>query len=64
MAMCAGVQKVSRPIDPVGAVLAVGEEWTARSVDGRTIPRGVPIRVVRQDGLTLYVEPSPEAPAP
>jgi len=50
--------KVAHPIDPVGSVLAVGEEWTARSADGRAIPRGVPVRVVRQDGLVLYVEPA------
>ena len=49
--------KVARPLDPVGSVVAIGEEWTARSADGRAIPRGVPVRIVRQDGLTLYVEP-------
>jgi len=49
--------KVARPLDPVGSVVAIGEEWTARSTDGRAIPRGVPVRIVRQDGLTLYVEP-------
>ena len=57
------VGKVARPIDPVGSVLAIGEEWTARSVDGRAIPRGVPVRVVRQDGLTVYVEPAGGASA-
>jgi membrane-bound serine protease (ClpP class) len=50
--------KVARPIDPVGSVLAVGEEWTARSATGRAIPRGIAVRVVGQDGLTLYVEPA------
>jgi membrane-bound serine protease (ClpP class) len=55
--------KVARPIDPVGSVLAVGEEWTARSASGRAIPRGTPVRVVRQDGLTLYVEPADAVPA-
>jgi membrane-bound serine protease (ClpP class) len=50
--------KVAHPIDPVGSVLAIGEEWTARSADGRSIPRGVVVRVVRQDGLTLVVEPT------
>ena len=50
--------KVARPIDPVGSVLAVGEEWTARSADGRAIPRGATVRIVRQDGLTLFVEPA------
>jgi membrane-bound serine protease (ClpP class) len=55
--------KVARPIDPVGSVLAAGEEWTARSVDGRPIARGATVRVVRQDGLTLYVEPAGAVPA-
>ena len=50
--------KVARPIEPVGSVLAAGEEWTARSVDGRPIARGATVRVVRLDGLTLYVEPA------
>ncbi len=54
---------VARPIDPLGSVLAAGEEWTARSVDGRPIPRGVPVSVVRQDGLTLYVEATGALPA-
>ena len=53
--------KVARPIEPVGSVLAVGEEWTARSADGGTIARGVPVRIVRQDGLIVYVEPAEEA---
>jgi membrane-bound serine protease (ClpP class) len=56
------VGKVARPLDPVGSVLAAGEEWTARSVDGRPIPRGAPVSVVRRDGLTLYVEPAGAAP--
>ena len=55
--------KVARPIDPVGSVLAAGEEWTARSADGRSIPRGAAVRVVRLDGLTLYVEPADTASA-
>jgi membrane-bound serine protease (ClpP class) len=55
--------KVAHPIDPIGSVLAVGEEWTARSVDGRAIARGAHVRIVRQDGLTLYVEPAGGAPA-
>ncbi len=49
--------KVARPIDPVGSVLAAGEEWSARSTDGRPVARGTQVRVARQDGLTLYVEP-------
>jgi membrane-bound serine protease (ClpP class) len=55
--------KVARPIDPIGSVLAAGEEWTARSIDGRPIPRGAPVSVIRQDGLTLYVEATGALPA-
>ncbi len=54
---------VAQPLEPVGSVLAVGEEWTARSVDGRSIPRGASVRIVRQDGLVLYVEPAETVPA-
>jgi membrane-bound serine protease (ClpP class) len=50
--------KVTRSIDPVGSVQAVGEVWTARSAGGIAIPRGSRVRVVRVDGLTLYVEPA------
>jgi membrane-bound serine protease (ClpP class) len=46
---------VSTDINPLGTVHAVGEEWTARSLDGRPLPRGARVEVVRQDGLTLYV---------
>jgi membrane-bound serine protease (ClpP class) len=48
---------VSTDINPLGTVHAVGEEWTARSVDGRPLPRGSHVEIVRQDGLTLYVSP-------
>ncbi len=49
---------VGRPLEPIGSVLAAGEEWSARSADGRPLARGTRIRVVRQDGLTLIVEPA------
>jgi membrane-bound serine protease (ClpP class) len=48
---------VSTEINPLGTVHAVGEEWTARSVDGRRLVPGARVEVVRQDGLTLYVSP-------
>ena len=48
---------VSTDINPLGTVHAVGEEWTARSEDGRPLPRGARVEVVRQDGLTLFVSP-------
>ena len=48
---------VRRPLEPLGSVYVAGEEWSARSVDGRPLERGTPVRVVATDGLTLIVEP-------
>jgi membrane-bound serine protease (ClpP class) len=50
--------EVRRPLAPIGSVYAGGEEWTARSVDEKPIPRGVHVKIVGQEGLTLVVEPS------
>jgi membrane-bound serine protease (ClpP class) len=50
---------VRRPIEPLGSIYLAGEEWSARSADGRPLDRGVPVRVVRTDGLTAIVEPNP-----
>jgi membrane-bound serine protease (ClpP class) len=41
---------------PRGIVLVRGELWRAAST--AAIPKGTPIRVVRVDGLTLWVEPA------
>ena len=57
---------VRRPLEPTGSVHVAGEEWSARSVDDRPIPRGTPVRVIRSEGLTVIVEPEgspPPAPA-
>jgi membrane-bound serine protease (ClpP class) len=50
---------VRRPIEPIGSIYLAGEEWSARTVDGLPLDRGVPVRVVRTDGLTAIVEPYP-----
>jgi membrane-bound serine protease (ClpP class) len=55
--------EVRMPLAPVGSVYAAGEEWTARSADARPLDRGTPIRVVREEGLTLIVEPADPVPA-
>ena len=39
----------------------VSEEWSARTADQRPLPRGTPVRVIRQDGLIVLVEPLPGA---
>jgi membrane-bound serine protease (ClpP class) len=48
---------VRRPLEPLGSIYAAGEEWTARSVDDRSLDRGTPVKVVEVDGLTAVVEP-------
>jgi membrane-bound ClpP family serine protease len=59
---------VRRALAPDGTVYAAGEEWSARAASGQMIPRGTAVRVMAQEGLTLIVEPTPEAlptaPAP
>ncbi len=52
---------VRRPIEPLGSIHAAGEEWSARSADGQPVERGVRVRVVATDGLTLLVEPDPSS---
>ncbi len=51
---------VRRDLLPDGSVYAVGEEWTARARDGRTLARGTQVRVVGHDGLTVIVERLPD----
>ena len=46
-------------LTPSGVVRVVSEEWTAQAANGGTIADGADVRVVRQDGLTLIVEPVP-----
>ncbi|HVM30539.1 MAG TPA: nodulation protein NfeD [Candidatus Limnocylindrales bacterium] len=58
------VGEVRRPLVPIGSVYAGGEEWTARSADDRPIQRGVHVKVVGRDGLTLVVEPADTSGAP
>lgn len=50
--------EVRRPLTPIGSVYAGGEEWTARTADDRPLQRGTPVRILRQEGLTLVVEPA------
>ncbi len=54
---------VRTPLAPVGVIRAAGEEWSARSADGRPIEPGTPVRVVGQEGLTLLVERQSVRPA-
>lgn len=51
------IGEVRRPLEPLGSVYASGEEWSARTVDDRPLPRGTPIHVIGSEGLTVVVEP-------
>jgi membrane-bound serine protease (ClpP class) len=62
MAVPAGtLGEVRDPLAPIGTVYAAGEEWSARAADERALQRGTAVSVIRQDGLTLIVEPSDSA---
>lgn len=52
------IGEVRRPLTPLGSVYAGGQEWTARTPDERNLDRGTPVRILRQEGLTLVVEPA------
>jgi membrane-bound serine protease (ClpP class) len=51
------IGEVRSPLSPIGSVIAAGEEWSAKTADGRSLDRGTPIRVIKVEGLTLTVEP-------
>ena len=53
--------EVRSPLTPIGSVVAGGEEWSARTADGRSLDRGAAVRIVKVDGLTLTVEPDPSS---
>jgi membrane-bound serine protease (ClpP class) len=56
--MASGVLgEIRRPTEPIGTIFAADEEWSARSGDGRILTRGTPVRVIRQEGLIVVVEP-------
>lgn len=55
------IGEVRRPLTPIGSVYAGGEEWTARTADERPLQRGTPVHILRQEGLTLIVEPAEAA---
>jgi len=51
------IGEVRSPLQPIGSVVAGGEEWTARTADGSQLERGTPVKVIKVEGLTLTVEP-------
>ena len=54
-----GTARVTEVIDntvPTGAVYIDGKTWSARSADESVIPAGQMVRVVRMEGVRLFVE--------
>ncbi len=43
-----------------GAVYVDGKTWTARSADGSILPKGQMVRIVKMEGVKLFVEKSNE----
>lgn len=43
-----------------GAVYVDGKTWTARSADGSVLPKGQMVRIVKMEGVKLFVEKSNE----
>jgi membrane-bound serine protease (ClpP class) len=55
------VGRVRAPVSGIpGQVFVNGELWRARTGDGRSVPRGEKVRVVKMEDLTLTVEPTGE----
>jgi membrane-bound serine protease (ClpP class) len=52
---------VRLPLEPLGSIYAGGEEWSAKTADGRPLERGARVKVVTAAGLTLIVEPDPSS---
>ena len=52
--------QVTQDIDNIhgkGTVIIRGMTWSARSEDGKTIPAGTLVRVLRIEGVKVFVEP-------
>lgn len=51
--------RVTETIDnarSAGAVYVDGKTWTARSDDGAVIPQGTTVKILRMEGVTLFVK--------
>src|SRR5262245_21129341 len=59
--MIGSVGDVREPLDPVGQVFVDGALWRAEAIGGAPIGVGNRVRIKSVDGLTLEVEPVPDA---
>ena len=51
-----GTESIDNAV-PSGAVYVGGMTWTARSESGQPIPRNAQVKIVRMEGVRLFVEP-------
>lgn len=42
--------------DSKGVITIYGERWEARSEDGSVIPAGCDVKIIRNEGLTMFIE--------
>ena len=47
-----------RNLDGQGAVKVLGAEWSARSQSGESIPKGAVVKILRMEGVKVFVEPA------
>jgi membrane-bound serine protease (ClpP class) len=53
------VGEVRQDLTPVGSIYVSRESWTAKLEGSSSAPRGSRVKVIRQEGLTLFVERLP-----
>lgn len=58
-AMAGETAEALTDLDPKGKVFVHGEIWSARVIDGSSVPKGSEVRVNRVEGMTVVVEPLP-----
>ncbi|MBQ9968791.1 MAG: NfeD family protein [Oscillospiraceae bacterium] len=51
------ITEVVDDLRATGALKLDGREWTARSAAGETLPVGTVVKIVKIEGVKLYVEP-------
>ena len=55
-ALIGEIVEVLKTLEPLGQVEVKGEIWQAKSLDGRTIPKGTKVEIIKVEGNTLIVK--------
>lgn len=51
---------VVNDLNPMGWISVEGVRWRAKSIDGKKIPEGETVRILKLEGLVLLVEKIPQ----